>query len=202
MLYQYLLKLYKYYCKVNGINYNLLTYRIHHKEFLKWLDEYKVITQEFKNYLIELGFYNYLPTAEINKGKYDSIAGDELVVYSPYAKTLGKEPTTFAIVGYTPIIYNKKQPIVPKERIYLTSNPNREDISHWLELAKRKDYDISLGVYGTVNDENYKDNLVLMAELKSILPEDYIMNNDVINGNYFCTLNNKHNTKVLRLETK
>ena len=202
MLDKYILKLYKYYCKVMGIKFNPLTYIYHKEEFFKWLEEYKIITQEFKEYLISLGYYNYYPTAEINKGKYDSIADDKLVVYSPYAKTLNIEPTTFAVVGITPVVCRKNKPEVPKERIYLINNPLQEEIDNWPSITKRSDMDISIGIYGLRTDKNYVDNIVLLNEIKRQLSSDYILEQETNKDRYYLTLNNKKNTNVLRFQNR
>ena len=101
---------------------------------------------------------------EIGKGKYDSISQHGVNLISMFAETLGKDNSRLLVDRGTPLIIRKNGIIVPREHILLTHNPYFEsEIFVWHSIHNAGDKDISIGMFGKIDDEDALTKIKLLV---------------------------------------
>lgn len=185
----YIIKLYKQYCDTYNIEFNIKM--INSKEFINWIVKNKKLLEKYKRYLINIGYISSKNTAEIGKGIYDSISEDNIEIISPYAETLGKQNSRLFIVTGIPIVKKQNKIIYPSQELLLTHNPYNEELSDWKDIHNNGIYDISVGVYGNIHDKNYKKKLYMIKELSKTMNDDFIINYETDNDEYYCSIHSK-----------
>ena len=200
MLKRYLNKLYMQYCESIGKEYNQIDISNPPSEFIQWLTLNKVVVNKYKEYLDFLGYINE-PTAEIGKGVYDSIAGRDMEVISPFGGTLNK--TTAEIhISEGNVFCRALGRISPLEqKIILTHNPySFQDVSLWSNVHNKGDHRISIGIYGKVYDKDKTQKIESLERIADSMISP-IMDYDEMGDMYFMSLNDKRKVKE-RIKTK
>ena len=195
---RYLLCLFRQYCDARRINISNIN-NIYSKDFIDWIVENNNLLDKYIIYLHDLGF-DYLSSdvLEINKGKYDSLYKYDVSLISIFGSTMGNTNSIFLINNGSPLVIKDNGIIALKDRILLTHNPYYEDeVINWRFIHNGKNNDISIGMFGKINDENRKRKVNILIQLSRLINDDYSLDYDTIDDNYFCTLNSKRKIKSL-----
>lgn len=189
------------YCDAYGYDYDVYNNK-NFKDYINWLEERKKIGYKYLNYL-----YNIRKdviertTAEVNKKNEDSITKPfDTILISPYEYEDINDYTRIIpasmfvndddIKLYLPV----KQPTLftlPRNlKLVMTQNPYTADsILNWDELHNSNNYDIAVGIYGSIYDKDIKNKLEILKSLKEkIILGDYKYMIDSDNDNYYGVL--------------
>lgn len=193
---QYLNCLYKQYCEAKGIVLKNASYELTY-EFLEWIANNKLLLQEYADYLSYLGFYyDESNTAEIGKGRYDSLATEQMTVVSEYGFTQGKDSRNLFIQEGIPYVITKNNVAILTQQTILTHNPySKEEIANWFMIHNLGFQNISIGMFGNITDENAKQKIKTIAELSKKMTDDYTFDFDTDKDAFFCSLNSKRHIK-------
>ena len=198
MFNRYLLNLYKQYCDARGLIFNPIDVKNFSYDFLEWITKNKLMTKEYGDYLCYLGHLNFKTVAEVGKGRYDSIASLEMAVISPYASDLSKKEL-FVIDG-VPLIEKSGKIVLPQQQILVTHNPYEEmRIMNWSLIHNFGDYDISIGMFGSIYDEDFSKKIKLIENISKQMTEDFVLDYDTDKDKYFCSLNSNRKVKIKTL---
>lgn len=202
MFERYLLCLFKQYCYAKGLDINNTNY-MYSNEFGDWIVQNKSLLNNYMGYLYTLGF-DYLSDdiVEIGKGKYDSISKQGINLISIFAETLGKINSRLFVDRGIPLILNQNGIMIPEEHVILTHNPYFEsEVLRWYSIHNFGEKNISIGMFGNLNDEDISRKVKLLEQLSKQMTDDYSFDYDTNDGNYFCSLNSKRNIQK-RILTK
>lgn len=200
ILNRYILNLYKQYCDAIGIICEPSNITNLADSFIEWVAQNKLLSNKYKEYLLSLGYIEGKSLYEIGKGKYDSISSDKSRIISPYGETLGQENLDFFIIGNTPLIQRNKEIIVPDIDVFLTHNPFEEmHAENWFRMHNAGLNDISIGVYGSIYEDDFNKKIKFLEMLSSKMTEDHRIDFDTDKDKYFCTLNSERKIKRLIL---
>lgn len=197
MMKKYILCLYKQYCNATGWDLG----NSYAPEFVNWVCQNKILLDKYYSYLQEIGFaYSVDDVVEVGKGRYDSLAEYGIPVISEFAETLGQMNVPFLINEGLPFIVRKGKREIPQEHVLLTHNPYLEtELNNWPTIHNNGVKNISIGIFGKIIDENVREKLRLLEQLAKRMTGDYDFSYDIIDGNYFGSLNSKRHTKRLNL---
>ena len=200
MFEKYLLCLFKQYCDARGLDINNMD-NMYSNEFVDWIVQNKSLLGIYINYLNELGFdYPTDDVVEIGKGEYDSISHHGANVISSFAGTLGKNNSRLFVDRGIPLILKQNGIVIPKEHIILTHNPYFEsEILGWYSIHNFGEKNISVGMFGKLDDEDTSKKVRLLEQLSKQMTDDYSFDYDTSDGNYFCSLNSKRYIKKKNL---
>ena len=197
MLNGYLLNLYKQYCDAKGIVFKPIHIENISYEFLEWITINKLCAKEYRDYLLYLGYHNSKSIAEIDKGRYDSIAFGDIEIISPYAYTLNLPNAQIFFIEGIPFIEKERKILLSEKQVLLTHNPyDLTNIQKWINIHNLGRYDISIGMYGSIHDENYSKKIKCIEDLAKKMNEDYTIEYDTDKDKYFCSLNSKRKVKI------
>jgi len=200
MLNKYLLCLYKQYCSARGIECKIENFYELSFEFTKWIAENKLLSKEYFDYLVHLGVLSSKKVLEVDKGRYDTISQGTFEVVSPFASSIGLENKELLLIGGVPLISSAEKLIIPDTDIILTHNPYfSESLTNWWKIHNAGEYDISIGIYGCVYDEDFDEKIKFIKHLSSRMSEDHRIDYDTDEDRYFCTLNSIRNKKKKEL---
>lgn len=196
MFEKYLLCLFKQYCDARGLDVNNVI-NIYSNNFVDWLDKNKALLDDYIDYLNALGFdYIFDDVIEVGKGKYDSLAQYGVNLVSPFAETVGKFNSRLVINKDISLIIKENEITIPKEHILLTHNPYFEsEIFGWNLIHNLGNKNISIGMFGNLDDEDISRKVRLLESLAEQMMDDYSFDYDTSNGNYFCSLNSERYIK-------
>ena len=200
MFNRYLLNLYKQYCDAKCVIFNPFDWKNISYDFLEWITINKLMVKEYSDFLQYLGYCESKTVAEVGKGKYDSITSKEMVVISPYADTLRLPRKELFVIDGFPLIEQSKKIVIPQQQLLLTHNPYEEmRIINWSLIHNLGDYDISIGMFGSIYDEDFSKKIELIEELSKRMNEDHVIDYDTDKDKYFCSLNSKRKIKIKTL---
>ena len=200
MFNRYLLNLYKQYCDARGVICNPFDGKNLSYDFLEWITINKLMAKEYSDYLLYLGYLKSKTVAEVGKGRYDSITSKEMAVISPYADTLELPKSELFVIDGVPLIEQGGKIVLPEQQILLTHNPYDEmRIINWSRVHNMGDYDISIGMFGSIYDEDFSKKIKLIEEISKRMTEDHVIDYDTDKDKYFCSLNSKRKVKVKTL---
>ena len=193
---KYLLCLFKQYCIARNLEMNENNF--FSEDFYSWVAQNNRLLYEYFEYLGNIGFdYQNEDVIEIGKGRLDSLSKNGIKLISPFAETCGKSNSGLVVIGEgIPLIFKPNEAIVAKERILLTHNPYFEsEILNWHLIHNRGDKNISIGMFGSLNDMDTYKKIDLLKKISKKMKDDHSLDFDTDNGNYFCTLNSKRKIK-------
>lgn len=196
MFERYLMCLFKQYCTAKGLDINN-TSNMFSNDFVDWIVQNKSLLNSYMDYLTALGFdYPTDDVVEVGKGQYDSIAKSGFNLISIFAGTLGKNNSRLFVDRGMPLVMRNNGITIPSEHIILTHNPYFEsDILGWYLIHNMGDKNISIGMFGNLSDEDTKIKVGLLEQLSKQMTDDYSLDYDTSNGNYYCSLNSKRYIK-------
>lgn len=200
MFNRYLLNLYKQYCDARGVVCNPFDGKNLSYDFLEWITINKLMAKEYSDYLLYLGHFESKTVAEVGKGRYDSIASEEMAIISPYADTFELPKRELFVIDGVPLIEQGGKIVLPEEQILLTHNPYDEmRIINWSRVHNLGEYDISIGMFGSIYDEDFLKKVKLIEEISKQMTKDHVIDYDTDKDKYFCSLNSKRKIKVKTL---
>lgn len=193
---KYILNLYKQFCDARGIICNPLEFYDYLNEFIEWTSNNKILTSKYKEFILALGYEDGQKVLEIGKGRYDSLNLDNAEIISPYAETLGLENAELFMLGSYPLIKSTNGFISPKTDILLTFNPYEEMmIYNWVKIHNFQLYDISVGMYGNIHDNNFTEKIKLLEKMSEQMDDDHSLDYDTDKDNYFYVINSRRTIK-------
>lgn len=192
MFERYLLCLFKQYCDARGLDINNMN-NMYSNEFVDWIVQNKSLLGNYMDYLYALGFdYPADDIVEIGKGEYDSISQHGINLISIFAGTLGRINSRLFVDRGIPLILKQNGIVIPREHIILTHNPYFEsEILGWYSIHNFGEKNISIGMFGKLDDEDTSKKVKLLEQLSKQMTDDYSFDYDTDGGNYFCSLNSK-----------
>ena len=201
------------YCNAYGYDYKELYNDSLKKDYLNWLKERKEIGNKYLNYLYEIR-KDILErtTAEVGKTDLDTITKPfNTTVISPYEYNNLDDNTRFIPASvfvkdeeirlYLKVFEHPRMLTLPRNlKLVMTQNPySPYSILDWDTLHNSGNYDIAVGIYGSIYDKDIKDKLKLLKSLKEkILFGDYIYRIDTDKDNYYAALVSDRKQKVLK----
>lgn len=194
---EYINCLYKQFLAANGGKVSKNS-KINYNEFGYWLAKNRLLLKEYSDYLQYLNvYYEDFETAEIGKGRYDTLATEDMSIISPYGNTLDCSNAKFIIKNNLPYAYTDGIIIELSQKNFLTHNPYKDfEIAEWYKLHNN-DRSISIGMFGLISDKNYKAKIALLQNLAQKMCDDYTIDFDTDNDRYFCALNSRSYVKRL-----
>lgn len=173
-------------------------------DFISWIAETHLLCYKYKDYLLNLGILeddSYLETGndylEVGKGLYDSLSNRTTKRSSIFGETMHSPNTNFGLLEEQPIVIADRGIIIPKQKTIITHNPHVcYDISNWHRIHNYGVYDISVGMYGSVYDEDMIKKVKQIESLAEKMTDNYTLDFDTDKDNYFCSLNSKR--KIIR----
>lgn len=183
-------------------------------DFAEWILERQNIGEDYTYFLryLELPFETS-NCAEIGKSVFDSVVMPyDTTIITPHIEGLETLDAsrvmgaTFQVVEGVPVIYipSKEDTVemieVPESVIkrYMTQNPySRENIASWHRLHNSKDFDITVGLFGSLNDKDIEEKINSLQFLKDKLERDFIESYEEDNGKYYYVLASERKVKKL-----
>lgn len=170
------------------------------QEFMNWLAELKKQKSQYIEYSNAFGidlFKSYF--LEINKGKLDTILGDERVI-SPFAYTMGQKNKEFIAYRGEPYILSGSRFEKGKAYdTYCTHNPY--DMSYFGDLDRlhNSGYFVCFGMYGKNSDCDKGIKLQFVSEKVKEMGYDYAFEYDTDGEKYYSIVFSKQkiNEKIL-----
>lgn len=196
MFKKYLWCLFKQFCDAKGLDVTNAN-KMYSDDFVDWVVQNKFLLGNYMDYLHALGF-DYLADdiVEVGKGQYDSISQHGISLVSPFAETTGRINSRLFVDKGIPLILQQNEIVIPREHIILTHNPYFEsEILRWYSIHNFGENNISIGMFGKLEDEDTSRKVRLLEQLSKQMTDDYSFDYDTSDGNYFCSLNSKRNIK-------
>ncbi len=196
MFEKYLRCLFKQFCDAKGLDMANIS-NMHSNDFVNWVAHRRSLLNMYKDYLEILGFdYPTYDVLEIGKGQYDSLFQQGISLASSFAETMGKNNSVLYIDRGIPLILQQNRITIPFEHILLTHNPYFEsEILNWYLIHNAGEKNISIGMFGKLEDEDSTRKVKLLEELSKQMLEDYSFDYDTNCGNFFCSLNSQRYIK-------
>lgn len=196
MFKNYLICMHKQYCEAKGLDFTK-TINIHSNEFVDWIVKNRLLLNKYIDYLDAIGMnYSSDEILEIGKGRFDSLVKYGVSMVSMSADTIGKTNSSLFIDRGNPLILRDDRIIIPTEQVLLTHNPYfRSDMRDWYLIHNKGYKNISIGMFGNIDDENRKIKILLLEQLSKQMTEDYTFDYDTGGGMYFCSLNSKRRVR-------
>lgn len=169
---------------------------LNNDDFISWIAENHLLCYKYKDYLFDIGVLQDEDYLEIGKGLYDSISKSETNSSTIFGDTINAPKSSFILLDENPILISDRELIVPEQKIILTHNAHVcYDISRWYQIHNGGRYDISVGVYGSIYDEDIKQKIRQVELLACKMSDDYTIDYDTDKDNYYFSLNSKRKIK-------
>lgn len=188
--------------------------KIYMQDFAEWILERKNIGEDYTYFLSHLELpFETSNCAEIGKSAFDSVVMPyDTTIITPHIEGLENLDAsrvmgaTFEVIEGTPVIYipTKEDAVemieVPESEIkrYMTQNPySMENIAAWHELHNSHEFDITIGLYGSIYDKDIEEKINSLKSLKGKLERDFIESYEEDNGKYYYVLASERKVKKL-----
>lgn len=208
-----------------GMNYNIGSLNIGTKKFnkslLKWLTERQITAQRYVEFLNNYGKdITTIETAEVDKGRYDSISTlYDTTIITPYYYPSESQNENNKVLKYEffpdsinpgmlKIDYQGRlREIISAPNYikqYITENPyRRTDILGYDELHNGGKFDIIVGMYGHIHDNDKIKKLKQLKELREkIFTNDIRVEYDCDRDSYFAAIMSDREKKYIKTKTK
>lgn len=149
---------------------------------------------------MELSKFADPTTAEIGKGKFDTLVKDfDTTIITPYSKDIIVPDASrvitsdFRVYEGTPILMRQTEkgttqidPITSTSVLtFMTQNPySQSQIANWEQLHNRRENDIIVGIYGSVYDKDTESKIRQIEDLRDKLDDSYKEEYAVVNDTY------------------
>ena len=200
-------KMYEYnlidqYYQAFGYDYRSLENNDLKKEFLEWLKERTKMKHIYLNYLYSLKKdIIERTTAEIGKTDDDTMSKlefmDNLVISSYNINDIDDSriiPAKMKVKNeeiYLDFFNRVSGMFLPRNlNLIMTHNPyNIYSVLNWEDLHNSGNYDIAIGIFGSIYDKDIKNKINLLTNIKEkIIDGNYIYSVDTNNDCYYATL--------------
>lgn len=170
-------------------------------DFYKWLEQYKENCINYASFLFSLDINFINPkTAEVNKGKYDSIALPyETTIISPYIGETGNNiiSSKFNIQRGMPV-YNKFRKDIYR---YMIHNPYSDfdevELINWRYMHEYTNFEMVFGIFGSLYDEDKNKKIEKLELLKKCITTPLLEQYDTVNDSYYYVLASKTKKRTL-----
>lgn len=191
------------------------------KELMEWLKERRRMGEIYKKFL---NYYakniSTLTTAEINKGNLDSIVYPSSTTIITQYNNFDKEKYSNNIIIKSDFFPDAKRPGLIRlnnsgkiESVkkapnfieqYITENPyRRTDISGFEELHNGNNFDIIVGMYGHIHDNDKEDKLKQLKNLREKITNDDIkVVYDCLGNSYYAAVMSDRKIKKLHCKVR
>ena len=187
------------------------------EEFKEWLKGNQKAGNTYFNFIESFEAYpslNPICTAEVGKGKYDSVALSQGIgLITPFREEIAKSqiilPTEFRVYDCTPFAVKEEKGHSHFVKLtdsgierYMTQNPYTiESIKRWEQLHNSGTSNITVGVYGNIHDKDFESKMELMQNLRErIMTDEVIEDYATDRDNYFYALSSTR--KELKPKTR
>lgn len=197
---EYIDKLIQQFVNSRGIKKIDVNSEMFKQEFIIWIDQMQKISKGYIELLEMLNIdFNNRNTAEIGKGKYDSIVlnNRSTIMITPYINEKVDNPVAcyqFVVSDYRPaIIYDNRTRFINIENI-ITHNPySRDNIYNWRKLHNSNSCNITIGIYGNKNDKDRLNKIKMLRDFSNELQSNFNIDGYDYKDNYYLALttNNK-----------
>ena len=194
---KYLIEQYKKARGIIGIDINSSEFK---DDFDKWLKKQQENGINYASFLYSIGIdIINCNTAEVNKGNFDSLVIPyDTTIVSPYFNDVDRDNVVnelFIINSIIPYYNNFNHNIFR----YMTHNPysnfDNEILMNWKNMHEYTRYDIVLGMFGNLYDEDKNNKIKKLELLKSKLTIDYVEEYDIVNDSYYYVIATKPKIK-------
>lgn len=205
---EYIINLMTQFAMAKGIKNPDINSKLFVDEFANWILEMK---QKGLDYLSFIDSFDSHPvivdggTAEIGKGKNDSVALDtDITLITPYLSDMRNESQSiiqgeFKVVESTPIILRDSKEYDGSELSrFITQNPySPQSLSNWENLHNSGLSNITVGVYGDIHDKDLESKIKVIKSLKEkLLDDSYVEDYSTYKDSYFYAISSDR--KILR----
>ena len=172
---------------------NLSDYK---NDFNNWLYQYKRNGEKYLSLLNILNLdINNVNTAEVNKGKYDSVVLPyKTSIISPYMtiesrKNINK--SNFEINRGIPCYDNLNNDVYR----FMTHNPytnvDGTELTNWRYMHEFTDYEIILGMFGNIEDADRENKIEMLKIMKKCTFVPLIEKYELVGDSYFYVMASK-----------
>ena len=179
------------------------------EEFNFWLLERQRISEQYKQLLDDKNIDYINPnTAEISKGKHDSIVLSNGItkMITNYITEIPRDENNriiksdFQIIRSKPKIRNpKNNPNFNRLNHFMIQNPyGKDQITNWDKLHNYGQYQITLGLYGKITDKDIESKIKMLKSIKNKLKDNYQEEFETKQGNYFYILSTNQPKKKIK----
>jgi hypothetical protein len=182
----YLLLLCEQFNKCKGYKNTDLASKNYCDELNNWLDSLSSKNSKYYDFLLECEIdLDSSTLVEINKGIYDSIINPKKVV-SPFAYTLKQRNKELFVYKGEPFIVIGNNLIKNKMiDTFITHNPYNKKYIKGLDEIHNYGMDILLGIYGSINDKDKNEKILLLKSFSEQLNDNYDMEYTTYYDNYY-----------------
>lgn len=179
-------------------------------EFAHWIKERRKIGLDYLSFIEPLAKLNSTKevVAEIGKGESDTlITGDNHIIITPFTKNIKREKPELLVEGSLwvercrPIIIRENRSVdISKCNIkrFITHNPySKGNIRNWETLHNSEKYNITVGIYGSIHDQDIEEKIKLLHYLKDKLNDNCFYEKNVERGDIYMHVVSS-NRKVLK----
>ena len=179
-------------------------------EFASWIKERRKMGLDYLSFIEPLINLNNTKEiiAEIGKGESDSLLKDtDSIMITPFTKHIERIKPETLVEGslwiersHPLIIRGNKSTDISKCNIqrFITHNPySKGNIRNWETLHNSEKYNITVGIYGSIFDNDIDGKIKMLNQLKEKIKDNcfYERNTDV-NGVYMHVISSNH--KILK----
>lgn len=179
-------------------------------EFAGWVKERRKIGLDYLSFIEPLVKLNSIKevVAEIGKGESDTlITGDSHIIITPFTKNIKREKPELLVEGalwversHPILIRGNKSIDISKCNIkrFITHNPySKGNIRNWETLHNSEKYNITVGIYGSIHDQDIEEKIKLLHYLKDKLTDNcYYERSNITSDSYMHIISSNH--KVLK----
>lgn len=194
----YILLLYKQFCDSLGKKFNKVNI-FEDNDFISWIINMQKVSKEYISFLSYIGVVNRQNIlAEINKGKYDSLALNNLLIVSQFAKTMNFNDSRLFVGNNIPIIEsNSTLYNASNVDFFITHNPYSTYYFSNLNQIHLLGYNICFGMFGKIYDSDKMTKLRVLKQFADGLDNQYKIYYDTNNDCYFECIKSQRKIKKL-----
>lgn len=194
----YILLLYKQFCDSLGKKFNKVNI-FEDNDFISWIINMQKVSKEYISFLSYIGVVNKQNIlAELNKGKYDSLILNDILIISQFAKTMNLNDSKLLICDNIPIIQSGSI-LYDSSNVdfFITHNPYSSYYLSNLEQIHLLGYNICFGMFGKVHDLDRLLKLRSLNQFANNLDDQFQMYYDTNNDCYFGCIKSQRKVKNL-----
>ena len=195
---KYILLLYKQFCDSLGKKFNEVNV-FEDNDFISWIINMQKVSKEYINFLSYIGVVNNQNIlVEVNKGKYDSLFLNDILIVSQFAKTMNLNDSKLLICDNIPIIQSGSI-LYDSSNIdfFITHNPYNSYYLSDLDQVHLLGCNICFGMFGKIHDSDRLLKLRSLKQFAGSLDEQFKIYYDTNNDYYFGCI--KSQRKVMKL---
>ena len=186
----------------NAVNeQELLKSHVFSKDLAYWICERQLLGARYKEFLSYLGLdVTTSNVAEVGKGMYDTIVSDDnTTIITPYTYIKkNQDVLNYRLLPLDHEVYmtgvnnkykNKLIPVPTNIDTFMTQNPYRSlELVNWDILHNCMDYDILVGIFGHIHDNDKLKKINMLRLLKQKLTSDIKVQYEIDRDAYYAAI--------------